>query len=56
MQSWKNYQFRFKTGKWCIAEYYLPNSDDYILHNEIMPIDFFYWLVLMLQATESEIL
>ena len=56
MQSWTNYQFRFKTGSWCIAEYYLPNSDGYIMNNKIMPIkkkDC--WLVLMLQYTETEI-
>ena len=38
MQSWTKYQFRFETGSWCIAEYYLPNSDDYILHNKMIPI------------------
>ena len=56
MQPLTNYQFRFKTGSWYIAEYYLPNSDDNILHNEIMPVNFFYWLALMLQETETEIL
>ena len=40
-QPWTNYQFRFKTGSWCIAEYYLPKSDDYILRNKILPIKTF---------------
>ena len=47
MQSWTNYQLRFKTGSWCITEYDLPKSDDYLLHNKIesllnFSIDWFY--------------
>ena len=38
MPSWRNYQFRFKTGSWCIAEFYLRKNDDNILHNKIVPI------------------
>ena len=33
-----NKLFKFKTGSWCIAEYYLPKIDDYILYNKIIPI------------------
>ena len=38
MQSLTNYQFRFKTGSWCIAEYYSPKSDGCVWHNKIIPI------------------
>ena len=41
MQFWTNDQVRFTTGSWCIAEYYLPKSDDYILHNKNIPIKSF---------------
>ena len=38
MQFWTNYQHRFKTGSWCIPEYNLPKSDDYLLHYKIIQI------------------
>ena len=44
MQSWTNYQFRFKTRGWGIAEYYLPKSDYCILQNKFIPIRIF-WLI-----------
>ena len=44
MQSWTNYKLRFKTGCWCIAEYYLPKSNGYILHNKIVPM-YNFWLI-----------
>ena len=44
MQSWRNYQFRFKTGSWCIPEYYSYH------------FKMFDWLVLKLQETETETL
>ena len=58
MQSWTDYQLRFKTESWCITEYYMPKSDDYILHNKIILILFFciYWFKIMIQDNETEIL
>ena len=44
LQLWTNFQFRFKTGSWCIAEYYLPKCDDYILKNKTVSL-WNFWLI-----------
>ena len=44
----------FKTGSWCIAEYYSPKCDDYVWHNKIIQIQNFDSFILKLQDTETE--